>query len=76
MYKTKDFYHASIIKSLGGHLIDLERTDNNFCYFVFDDPSKQAEEIVRRYWNRELLVEPRMMVETINELKTRLHSRG
>lgn len=75
-YRTKDFYHATILKSLGGQLIDLERTGNNFCYFIFDDPDGGVEDIIKRYWNRELLVEPRLMVESINELKTRLHSRG
>jgi hypothetical protein len=42
--------------------------------FVFDDPEHKAEEILRGYWAREIRIEARSLIETINELKTRIHA--
>lgn len=72
--KLNDFYQAVILKSFGFELKRLERAEESFVTFVFDDPNLKAEETIKKYWNRELTVDPRTMVETINELKTRLHS--
>jgi hypothetical protein len=73
-YKTKDFYSAVILKVLGWLLVDVDRVEGKFCMFVFEDPENGAEDCIRKYWNRELSVDPRLMVETIGELKTRIYS--
>lgn len=73
-YRTKDFYHAVVLKSLGFNLLELDRSEGNFSVFVFADEKENAEETIKKYWNRALKVEPRSMVDSINELKTRLYS--
>jgi hypothetical protein len=72
--RLNDFYQAVILKTVGFPLIRLEKTGDRFVTFVFNDPQNQAEKTIRNYWNRSLPVEARDLVETINELKTRLYS--
>jgi len=72
--KLNDFYQAVILKTIGFPLIRLEKTADRFVTFVFGDSKNQAEEVIKRYWDRELSVKARDLIETINELKTRLHS--
>ena len=73
-YRTKDFYHAVVLKSLGFKLLGLDRAEGNFSIFVFDDEGQKAEKTISNYWERVLKVDPRTMVDSINELKTRLYS--
>lgn len=73
-YRTKDFYHAVVLKSLGFDLLGLDRSEGSFSIFVFADEKENAEETIKKYWDRVLKVEPRAMVDSINELKTRLYS--
>lgn len=73
-YRTKDFYHAVVLKALGETLIRLEQGEGKFSYFVFDDSDRKAEEIIKKYWNRELLADPKSIIDSIVELKTRLYS--
>ena len=73
-YKSNDFYQAVVLKTIGLPLVRLERTNGRFFTFVFDDPDNQAEEIISKYWNKQLKVDARELVENINELKTRIHS--
>lgn len=76
VFKSKDFYSGVILLVLGFELLDVERSLEKFCLFVFSDPEGRAGEMVDRYWKRELRVDPRLMADSINELKTRLHSRS
>lgn len=73
-FRTKDFYHAVVLKALGFELLGLDRSEGKFSIFVFDDERKEAEDTIRKYWNRELKLEPRAMADSISELKTRLYS--
>lgn len=73
-YRTKDFYHAVVLKALGFGLLGLDRSEGKFSIFIFDDNDQTAEETVKKYWDRALVVEPRALVDSINELKTRLYS--
>jgi|CXWL01.1.fsa_nt_gi hypothetical protein len=73
-FRTKDFYHAVVLKALGFELLGLDRSEGKFSIFIFDDSEQKAEESVRKYWERKLQVEPRAMVDSIGELKTRLYS--
>jgi len=74
-FRTKDFYHAVVLKAFGWLLVQVVPGEGKFSVFVFDDPDNKAEECIRDYWERKLVVDPRLMVEVINELKTRLYSR-
>ncbi len=71
-FKINDFYQAVLLKTLGFPLLRLEKGNGKFVFFVFDDPEYQAEETIERYWNREIEVVARDMVENIKELKNRI----
>ena len=73
-FRTKDFYHAVVLKALGFKLLGLDRAEGGFSIFVFNDDGQKAEDAIRKYWERVLKVDPRAMVNSINELKTRLYS--
>lgn len=73
-FRTKDFYHAVVLSALGFNLLGLDKSEGKFSIFIFNDNKQRAEEVVRKYWERTLMVEPRAMVDSINELKTRLYS--
>lgn len=73
-FKISDFYQAVILKTVGFPLLRLEKGAGRFIVFVFDDPDYKAEETIEKYWNREVRVIARDLIENINELKTRIHS--
>lgn len=73
-YETKDFYIACLFRSLGIPVLRLRPSESNFIIFEFSITSQKAEEIIQHYWNRQLQVEPRALIDAINELKTRLHT--
>jgi len=73
-YQTKDFYHAVVLKTVGKPLVRLEQGEGKFSYFVFDDSDSSAEATIRKYWSRELQVDPKSLIDSIIELKTRLYS--
>jgi len=73
-YKSQDFYQSVILKTVGFPLLRLERTNGRFFTFVFDDSNNKAQETISMYWNKQLKVDARELIENINELKTRIHS--
>lgn len=74
IFKSQDFYISVILKTLGFPLLRLERQGGNFVTFVFDDNRANVQETISKYWNREIVCNARDLVETINELKTRIHT--
>lgn len=72
-YSTKDFYISAVIRSLGYNMT-LDASNPRQVIFNFDDPNGELEETVRKYWSYDLQVEPRSVIESINELKTRMQS--
>jgi len=73
-YRSKDFYQAVILKTYGLNLLGLERGKEKFVTFVFDDPEGIAENILKEYWERNLNLQARDLIENISELKTRIYS--
>ncbi len=71
-FRINDFYQAVLLKTLGFPLLRLEKGNGKFVSFVFDDPEYRAEETIERYWNREVEVIAKDMVENIKELKNRI----
>jgi len=45
-----------------------------FVTFVFEDPTNQAEAVLKKYWSRNLMLQARDLIENISELKTRIYS--
>ena len=73
-FRLNDFYQSCILKTVGFPLLRLEKSSGRYVGFVFDDPEYKAEETIEKYWSREIKVVARDLIETINELKTRIHS--
>lgn len=73
-YKISDFYQAVVLKTIGFPLLRLEKTNSRFFIFVFDDRDDKAKETINRYWNKEITVIAKELIDTINELKTRIHT--
>jgi hypothetical protein len=73
VYKTTDFYSAVILRTFDVPLLSLEKADRKTLIFVFNDETKTCEALLQKFWDRKLSVEPRAFIETINELKVRIH---
>jgi hypothetical protein len=71
--RIKDMYSAAILRSLKYPLIDLDRSEGNYVLFVFDDSNSGAEKDLRLHWDGQLEINSRDFVESIRELKTRIH---
>lgn len=75
-YKSNDFYQSVVLKTIGFSLLRLEKSSSRFFFFVFADPENRAKEAIEKYWNREITVVARDLIENINELKTRIYSQS
>lgn len=73
-YTTKDFYIGACILASGVPLLRLQRKSDKFVLFIFSISTPKAEEIIKRHWNRTLVLPTRDVVDAIHELKTRLYS--
>lgn len=74
--RIKDMYSAAVLRSLNYPLIDLDRSEGAFVLFVFDDSQQTAELTLRKHWDGQLEINSREFVESIRELKTRLHGQS
>lgn len=72
--RLKDFYQAVVLKTLGYPLLRLERGDEKFVYFVFNDPGNSVKEALDNYWSGKARADIRSVIENIRELKSRLYS--
>lgn len=73
--KLKDFYQSVLLKTVGFPLLRLERASSDFVTFIFSDPKGKIPETLDRYWKGGILVNAKELIDNINELKTRLHTR-
>jgi len=74
IYESRDFYLSVCLLASGCKLIDVVRNGTKTCTFVFQVSPEKAKEIIRKHWNLELLLPSRSLVESINELKTRIYN--
>jgi hypothetical protein len=75
-FRTKDMYSAAVLRSLSYPLINLDRSEGNYSIFVFNDKGLTAQETLQKHWNGQLEVNSRNFVESVRELKTRLHGQN
>ena len=73
-YKTKDFYIGVCMLACGAQLLRLEKATEKITVFVFEVAPVQADEIIKKHWDRKLTLPTRDVVDAIHELKTRLYS--
>lgn len=67
--KTKDFALSQTLVALGKKYT-TER-EGNAVYFIFDD-TEEINQLVKSFWDRELLVEPISLASAGRELKSRI----
>jgi hypothetical protein len=72
-FKTNDFYQSAILRAAGKELESLDNQAGKFVTFVFKDSNEDCTQIISDYWDKKLRLDARTLVETINELKTRVH---
>lgn len=75
-WQTNDFYSAVLVRASGIPLISLISGNGKFLTFQFSASPSKCEEIIKKHWDRALKVESRLLIETINELKTRIHEKA
>lgn len=72
---SKDFYLVAVCLACGCHLMGLDRSQGDYVEFILKETPEHCHGIISSYWADELEVNPRHLVDAINTLKTRLHSR-
>lgn len=74
-FRTKDFYSACLLRALRFELSKVDRNNQRFVEFVFLDPAVAADTLLSKYWNRDLLVEAKDLIDAIHDMKTILYSK-
>lgn len=72
--KLHDFYQACVLKTVGFALTRVERNNSKFVEFVFADPGEQSTTILEKHWSGELTLVSKDLIQSINDLKTRIYS--
>lgn len=72
VFSTSDLALATTI-SIWCQLQDVDKQNPHRAFFIFNR-SKQLDELVDKYWKRELAVEPRQYFDQLKSLKARLYS--
>ena len=72
-YSTDKFYFAAVLLALGYKMIKVEDINVKKKAFVFAIEQALAEELREGYYNRELQVDARTLVDCIKELKDRIY---
>lgn len=75
IFITSDFYSACILRASNIPLSSLTKEKGNFISFRFEKAPETCELILKSHWDRSLKLESRLLIETINELKTRVHDK-
>lgn len=73
-FETSDLALATVI-SLYLPIIDIDKQNPRKAIFVLN-LNKDLTELVRKYWNKELRIEPRQYFDQLKALKARLYGNG
>lgn len=74
-WSCADFYSAVLLRASGIPLMGLGKGQSKFVTFYFGASEQTCEEILKKHWDRSFKLETRLFIETINELKTRVHEK-
>lgn len=72
-WRSSDFYTAVIVKSVGFPLESISKENERFVTFVFNAETNECQDLLSKHWNGELNINSKVIIDTIKELKTRLH---
>ena len=75
IFKSQDFYISCILRASKIPLKEIVRNRGNFVLFIFDAPQEKCEQIIKKHWDGDLHLSTRTLIETINELKSRIHEK-
>lgn len=72
------YWHSSDLAlvttiSLYCPIIEVNKTNPRKAQFIFERNSK-LDSLLERYWNKELLVEPRIFFDQLKAIKARLYA--
>jgi len=70
-YKTSDLSLATTL-SLYCPITDIEKQNPRKAEFIFER-NQELDDLLDRYWKKELLVEPRTYFDQLKALKARLY---
>ena len=74
-YKTVDLYYAAFLKASKVNLLGTEGQSTGKVIFVFEDINKEViQDLKRKYFNRDAIVNARDYAEEIRNLKIMVHS--
>lgn len=69
-----DFYISSVLLAFCFELDRIDRKNGKLVEFVFNESQEKCEELISRYWKNELMVDPKVLVASINQLKTQMYA--
>ena len=72
-FQTKDCYASCILRASGIPLEKLTKENGKVVKFHFNSSSATCEKILQEHWDRSLQLQTRLLIETINELKSRMY---
>lgn len=72
-YITSDLALVTAI-SLFLPIDEIDKTNPRKAQFIFRHDKKRLDELLNKYWNRELLVDPRAYFDQLKALKVRLYA--
>lgn len=72
-FTTQDFYNACVLRASNISLKRIFKASHKFVVFIFDANEDTCSAILKQHWDRTLQLESRLLIETINELKSRMY---
>lgn len=76
MFKTHDMNLSSTLIALGFSMSDLEKKPTEYgtkCFFCFED-SDELKEACQKFWDKELRLEPDLLLDANRKLKIRMYA--
>lgn len=74
-YKTSDLGITSYMYYQRTMLVDMDMSDPGRIQFVFDIPDAEGLEIQKKWWNGQLLVEPRAFYASLSQIKDMIYGK-
>jgi hypothetical protein len=73
IFETSDIFLAASLQACGFPVIDLAWNDAKRCVLRFKD-SPHLQEVVSKFWEERLTLEPQKLFGSLKSLKARIYS--
>lgn len=74
LYETTDLSLATVLSLLSFNLDDIKVLKGNRCIFIFES-NLHLRNVVKKYWQKKLKVEPGTFFSELKLVKTRIYQR-